>query len=527
MKRQVLFNEEASQKLINGINKVANSVKTTLGAGGRLVIIEEGGFPKVTKDGVSVANSIELSDPVENMGAMLLKQTAQKTVKMAGDGTSTSIVLAQKLIIDGVRAIQGGVNPVTLVQNLKVATSEIIENLRAQSQPIKGDWDKVRQIAVISMNGDEKHADMLVNAMKEIGEDGVVIVAEGTTPETKVEIVKGLEFESGYNSSLFVNSAKNEVVFENPFVFTTSETIETMEQVLPALQIAMGKQKPILFICNNSMGEGHSALIVQKVKGNFPICVVNAPSFGDQRKEYLMDISAITSSSILGNEFGRELKTCKESDLGTCEKIIVTKDKTIIIGGQGKKENIEKRVVSIRQSIEQAEGEYEKEELKKRLAKLSGGQAIIRAGGITPASISELKDRLDDAMNATRCAIEEGVLPGGGIGYLNAISDTTPLIVADMIRESFNQIMVNAGMENDIDKFILNRKKGSDEGLNVRTRKEENFFSTGVIDATKVCVSALENAVDVASLILLNNVVITNEYFGSQREVKRFEVRAD
>lgn len=527
MKRQVLFNEQASQKLINGVNIVANAVKETLGAGGRLVIIEENGRPRSTKDGITVANSIELSDPAENMGAMLLKQTAQKTVTQAGDGTTTSIVLAQKLINDGIEAIKAGNSPVTLVNQLKAATKDVVANLRAQSQPIKGDWDKVRQIAVISMNGDEKHADLLVNAMKEIGDDGVVLVSEGNTENTKVEIVKGLEFESGYNSSLFVNSAKNEVVFENPYIFTTSETIETMEQVLPALQIAMGKQRPILFICNNSMGEGHSALIVQKVKGNFPICVVNAPSFGEQRKEYLMDISAVTGSAILGNEFGRELKTCKESDLGVCEKVIVTKEKTILIGGQGKKEAIEKRITSIRQSIEQSETEHEKEELKKRLAKLSGGQAIIRAGGITPASISELKDRLDDAMNATRCAIEEGVLPGGGIGYLNTFKVGALPLLTLALKEPFVQIMINAGREEDIISFVESRVSNSDEGFNVRSGQKENFLSTGVIDATKVCISALENAVDVASLILLNNVVITNEYFGNSREVKRFEVKAE
>lgn len=503
MKKSVTFNEEASSKLINGINIICDAVKQTLGAGGRVVLIEDFyGNPKFTKDGVSVAKEINLTDPIENMGAQLMKQIAIKTVNSAGDGTTTSLVLAQAIINNGIAAIKGGSDPIELIRDIKASSLEIIKNIRSQSIPIKGDWKRVKQVAVISTNGDEHHSDMLIDAMQKVGDDGVVMIEQGTGMETKVDIVKGMEFESGYLSPFFVNNDKNECVLENPFIFVTTGTISYMEEVRAALEAVVPKQRPILFISNNADGEGFASLVVQRTKGNFPLCIVNAPSYGAKRKDHFIDIAHFTGSSIFGTEFGKEMKMCKESDLGQAEKVIVTKDKTIIIGGKGDKERIEKRMESIRTSISTEEVPEEKEWLKSRLAKLSGGIGIMKVGGITQMAISELKDRLDDALCATKAAIEEGIVLGGGLAYINAAPSDSLMIRA--MWSPFQQILINAGIDPHPTTTNIHL------GRNVRTGKIENFLETGIIDATKVVVSAFENAVDVACLILQNNVVITN-----------------
>jgi chaperonin GroEL len=515
MKKQVSFNKEAQVKLINGINILCDAVKSTLGAGGRTVLLETGeGFPRVTKDGVSVANSIDLVDPIENMGAQLIKQVARKTVQAAGDGTTTSCVLAQSIINKGVSAIEAGANPITLIKEIKNTSEAVISNLRKQSIDIKGDWDKVKQIALTSTNGDEAHAYILVDAMQKIGDDGVVMIEYGTGFETKVDIVKGMEFNSGYLSPLFTNNAKNECVLENPYIFLTVETISYMEQVLKALEASVGKQRPIVFISNNADGEGMASLVVQRTKGNHPICVVNAPSFGDKRKEHLLDIAAATGAKVFGTEFGKEMKNCVESDLGQCDKVIITKDKTIIIGGKGEQPFIDLRVETLRDSISKEEDEKEKDWYKERLAKLSGGIAIIKVGGLSPASIGETKDRLDDAMCATKAAIEEGIVPGGGLSFINAIPIVHDSVVYESCSEPFRQILINAGIP--IPEILFNRE-GVKHGINVRTGNWENFIECGIIDATKVVVSALENAVDVACIVLQNNVVITNIHEGNGR----------
>lgn len=534
MKKTVTFNTDASEKLIKGINTICDSVKQTLGAGGRVVLIEDFyGNPRFTKDGVSVAKEINLSDPIENMGAQLIKQVAIKTVNESGDGTTTACVLAQAIINKGIEAINNGENPISLIESIKLSTAEIVKNIRSQSVPIKGDWERVKQVAVISTNGDEHHASLLIDAMQKVGEDGVVMIEQGTAMQTKVDVVKGIEFESGYLSPFFANNAKNECVLENPFIFVTTGTISYMEEVIKALEAAMGKQRPILFISNNADGEGFASLMVQRTKGNFPLCIVNAPSYGDKRKEHLIDIATATGGSIFGTEFGKEMKLCKEKDLGQAEKVIITKDKTIIIGGAGNKEAIEKRMDSIKTSIANEEDAEEKAWFKSRLAKLSGGVAIMKIGGITQVAISELKDRCDDALCATKAAIEEGIVPGGGVAYLNAVkkNKAVPKIITKTLEEPFKQIMRNAGFYSMIDKLldkkynvltIFGFKVGKiyesnvdekwDEwyGMNVRNGSWESFLVSGVIDPTKVVVSALENAVDIACLVLQNNVVITN-----------------
>ncbi len=514
MKKTVTFNTEASEKLVRGINTICDSVKQTLGAGGRVVLIEDFyGNPRFTKDGVSVAKEINLADPVENMGAQLIKQVAIKTVNESGDGTTTACVLAQAIINKGIEAINGGQNPIELIELIKQSTSHIIQNIRSQSVDIKGNWERVRQIAVISTNGDQHHSDLLIDAMQRVGEDGVVMIEQGTAMKTKVDVVKGIEFESGYLSPFFANNAKNECVLENPFIFISTGTISYMEEVYSALEIAMGKQRPILFISNNADGEGFASLMVQRTKGNFPLCIVNAPSYGEKRKEHLIDIAKSTGGAIFGTDFGKEMKHCKEGDLGQAEKVIITKEKTIIIGGKGDKEKIESRMESIRTSIENEEDAEEKAWYKSRLAKLSGGVAIMKIGGVTQVAISELKDRCDDALCATKAAIEEGVVPGGGIAYINVYgrNEGFPRMSIEILEEPLKQIMRNAGVsETRYECFIKSRKNGSDEGFNVRTKKEENFLETGVIDPTKVVISALENAVDIACLVLQNNVIITN-----------------
>lgn len=512
MKKTVTFNKEASDKLVKGINIICDAVRQTLGAGGRVVLIEDFyGNPKFTKDGVSVAKEINLSNPIENLGAQLMKQIAIKTVNSAGDGTTTSLVIAQELIKQGLIDINNGKDPIELIREIKSYSLEVIKNIRSQSVPIKGNWERVKQVSVIATNGDEKHSTMLVDAMKEVGEDGVIMIEYGTAMETKVNIVNGITFSNGYMSPLFINNTKNECVLENPLIFVTTGTVSFLEEVLPALQNAKILGRPLLFISNSSDGEGLATIIKQRTVGDFPLCIVNAPSYGAKRKEHLIDIAITTGSAIFGTEFGKEMKLCKQADMGQAECVIVSKDKTIIIGGKGEKSRIEKRIESIRTSIETEENDEEKEWYKSRLASINGGIGIMKVGGITQMAISELKDRLDDALCATKAAIEDGIVPGGGVAYLNAMTgESVNSFLAPILTAPFGNIMSNAGMVNYIQKFLINRKKDSDEGLNVRTGNEENFLETGIIDATKVVICAFENAVDVACLILQNNVIITN-----------------
>lgn len=506
MKKDILFNREATDKLRKGVNTVCDAVKSTLGAGGRVVIIEGAdGKPRATKDGVSVAKSIDVIDRFENQGVMLIRDIAEKTVQDAGDGTTTSCVLAQAIINKGFEAIENGANPIELIREIKSSSVEIIKNIRSQSVPIKGDWDRVKQIAVISTNGDEHHASLLVDAMQKIGEDGVVLVEQGQGFETKVEIVKGIEFDSGYLSPYFVNNEKNECVLENPFIFITSATITTMEEVASAINIMASKQRPIVFICNNIDGEGQATLILNRTKGGYPLCAINSPSYGGKRKEHLIDIAIATGASIFGAEFGKEMKLCKESDLGQADRVIITKTNTIIIGGGGLVGPIDQRLVQIRNDISITDNPEEKEWLKSRLAKLSGGVALIKVGGITQVAISELKDRLDDAVCATKAAIESGVVCGGGIAYRSA-RKMDGSMMDSVLHEPFSQILLNAGLGSVPERGTLD----ANHGVNARTGHIENFMETGVIDSTRVTISALENAVDVACLILQNNVLITN-----------------
>lgn len=512
MKKLVLFDGEAKGKLLKGINTVADAVKSTLGAGGRLVIFQDFyGNVQMTKDGYSVAKSISLTDPTEECGAQLIRQVSDKTVRAAGDGTTTSIVLAQALINSGLKEIENGGSPVSVANKIKEATLKAIESIKSQSVAIKGDWDKIKQVAVISANGDVKHAHMIVDAMQKIGDDGVMVIEQGREVESKVEIVHGLEFDSGYLSPFFVNNNRNECVFENPIICVTTDTLTLLkEQVLPVLRYAHEKQKPLLFICNNAIGEGFASLIVNRTKQNFPVCAVNAPAI-NKGHDATMDVAIVTGSTVLGAEFGKELRDSKEIDYGTADKVVVTKDKITIIGGKGNPEKITERIESLKAAIEGEQNDLEKETLKKRLAKLSGGIAMVSVGGVSEAGIRELKDRMDDAHQAVRCAIEGGIVPGGGIAYLNACGDISQ-IVNDALTEPFNQIMLNAGMEKKAKEFLgsEHRDQNKQDGINVRTGELANMIEAGIVDATKVVISALENASDIACLVLTSNVVVTN-----------------
>jgi len=509
MKKKVTLSEEAKSKLLVGIDTVANSVKSTLGPGGRLVVIEDfHGNVFLTKDGVTVAKSIELSDRVEDMGCQLIKQVASKTVETAGDGTTTSVVLAQKMISAGLQAIKDGANPVDLANEIKNATAKAIEHVKSQSISIQGDWDKVKQIAVISANGDVEHAHMIVDAIQKIGDDGVMVIEAGGDMKSKIEIVHGMEFGSGYLSPFFVNNNKNECVFEYPVICVTTDTLSLLkEQILPVMKYAHEKQKPLLFICNNAIGEGFASMLVNRNKQNFPLCAVNAPEI-NKGHDATMDVAIVTGATVLGAEFGKEIKDSKEVDYGTAKKVVVTKDSITIIGGSGSQEKIQERIDSLKAAIEIEKNDKEKDSLKKRLAKLSGGIAMVSVGGVSEAAIRELKDRMDDAHQAVRCAIEGGVVPGGGIALLNARAAVDLDIVREALEEPFRQILSNAGL--DPKSYLYDECWTPHTGLNVRTGQTVNMIEEGVIDATKVVVSALENAADIACLLLTSNVVVTN-----------------
>ena len=507
-KTNITFNEQATEKLLAGVDKICNAVKQTLGAGGRVVIMEDGnGNPLVTKDGVTVASFIDLVDPVENMACQLIKQVAGKTVLSAGDGTTTSCVLAQAIIRKGMEEIKAGKSPVTVSNEIKAATKKAIENIRTQSISIKGDWAKVKQVALISTNGDEEHSELLIEAMKQIGDDGVLMVRETRDKKSSVNVVHGLEFNEGYLSPFFINNNKNECVFEDPIICVTTETLSYLkDQIWVAMEYAMNAQRPLVFICNNSDGEAFAAMIKNRNTQGFPICAINIPD-RNLGHEGAIDIATATGAKVLGSEFGTEVKDSTPESYGTCEKIVVSVDKTLIIGGKGEKTDIDNRIASIKAAIESAESEEEEGYLKGRLAKLSGGVALMKVGGISEAAVRELKDRCDDAMHATRCALEEGIVPGGGVAYLNARNNETN-IINDPLYAPYKQILLNAGIVKDA--AIESALDPQRRGINVRTGEVVDMVGVGIIDATKVVCAALENASDVASLLLTSNTVITN-----------------
>lgn len=524
MAKDIFFNIDARDRLKKGVDALANAVKVTLGPKGRNVIIDKKfGAPSITKDGVTVAKEIELKDAVENMGAQMLKEVASKTADAAGDGTTTATVLAQAIITAGLKNVAAGANPMDLKRGIDKAVIAVVENLNKQSQKIGDDNKKIEQVATISANNDNAIGKLIAEAMKRVKKEGVITVEEAKGTETTVEVVEGMQFDRGYISAYFVTDVdKMETVLDNPLVLITDKKISIMKELLPVLEKAVQTGRPILIIAEDVDSEALSTLVVNKIRGSLKIAAVKAPGFGDRRKAMLEDIAILTGGTLISEERGYKLENADLSMLGTAEKITIDKDNTTIVGGKGKKAEITTRVNQIKSQIETTTSDYDKEKLQERLAKLAGGVAVLYVGAATEVEMKEKKDRVDDALAATRAAVEEGIVPGGGVAYIRAIDgleklkgtnedETTGIqIVIRAIEEPLRQIVANAGLEGAV--IVQKVREGkADFGYNARTDKFENLFAAGVIDPTKVSRVALENAASIAAMLLTTECVLAEQ----------------
>jgi chaperonin GroEL len=521
MAKEITFNLEARDAMKKGVDALANAVKVTLGPKGRNVIIDKKfGAPQITKDGVTVAKEIELKDTVENMGAQLLKEVASKTADIAGDGTTTATVLAQAIVTGGLKNVAAGANPMDLKRGIDKAVAAVVANLQKQSKKVGDDNQKIEQVATISSNNDANIGKLIANAMAKVKKEGVITVEEAKGTETHVEVVEGMQFDRGYISPYFVTNAdKMEAVLENPLVLIYDKKISNMKELLPILEKGVQTGRPILIIAEDIDGEALATLVVNKIRGSLKICAVKAPGFGDRRKAMLEDIAILTSGTMISEERGFKLENADLSYLGSAEKISIDKDNTTIVGGSGKKADITARVNQIKAQIESTTSDYDKEKLQERLAKLAGGVAVLYVGAATEVEMKEKKDRVDDALHATRAAVEEGIVAGGGVAYIRAIEsleklkgenedETTGIaIVKRAIEEPLRQICANAGVEGSIVVQKVKEGKG-DFGYNARTDKYENMYEAGVIDPTKVSRVALENAASIAAMLLTTECVL-------------------
>ena len=523
MAKEITFNLEARDAMKRGVDALANAVKVTLGPKGRNVIIDKKfGAPAITKDGVTVAKEIELKDTVENMGAQLLKEVASKTADIAGDGTTTATVLAQAIVTGGLKNVAAGANPMDLKRGIDKAVSAVVANLQKQSKKVGDDNQKIEQVATISANNDAAIGKLIANAMAKVKKEGVITVEEAKGTETTVEVVEGMQFDRGYISPYFVTNAdKMEAVLDNPLVLIYDKKISNMKELLPILEKGVQTGRPILIIAEDVDGEALATLVVNKIRGSLKICAVKAPGFGDRRKAMLEDIAILTGGTLISEERGFKLENADLSYLGSAEKITVDKDNTTVVGGSGKKADITARVNQIKAQIESTTSDYDKEKLQERLAKLAGGVAVLYVGAATEVEMKEKKDRVDDALHATRAAVEEGIVAGGGVAYIRSIEsldklkgenedETTGIaIVKRAIEEPLRQICANAGIEGSIVVQKVKEGKG-DFGYNARTDKYENMFEAGVIDPTKVSRVALENAASIAAMLLTTECVLAD-----------------
>ena len=524
MAKDITFNIEARDALKRGVDALANAVKVTLGPKGRNVIIDKKfGSPQITKDGVTVAKEIELSNPVENMGAQLLKEVASKTADAAGDGTTTATVLGQAIVTAGLKNVAAGANPMDIKRGIDKAVEAIVENLKKQSQNVGNDNKKIEQVATISANNDSTIGKLIAEAMGKVKKEGVITVEEAKGTETTVEVVEGMEFDRGYISPYFITDVdKMEAVLDNPLILIYEKKISTMKELLPVLEKAVQTGKPILIIAEDIDGEALQTLVVNRLRSNLKICAVKAPGFGDRRKAMLEDLAILTGGVFIAEDRGFKLENADLTFLGKAEKVTVDKDNTTIVGGAGKKADITARVNQIKAQIESTTSDYDKEKLQERLAKLAGGVAVLYVGAATEVEMKEKKDRVDDALAATRAAVEEGIVPGGGVAYIRAIASLEKLkginedentgiqIVKRAIEEPLRQICANSGIEGSI--VVQKVKEGSaDFGFNARTEKYENLLKAGVIDPTKVSRIALENAASVAAMLLTTDCVLAEK----------------
>lgn len=525
MAKQIIFEKEARDKLKAGVDKLANAVKVTLGPKGRNVIIDRKfGAPTITKDGVSVAKEIELEDVIENMGAQLTKEVASKTADMAGDGTTTATVLAQAIVGPGLKALASGANPMDLKRGIDKAVHAVVEHLKSIAEKVGTDSNKIEQVASISANNDAEIGKMIADAMAKVTTEGVITVEEAKGTSTEVKIVEGMQFDRGYLSPYFVtNSETMECELENPFILITDKKISNLPEILPVLEKTAQTGRPLLIIAEDVESSALATLVVNKLRGTLKIAAVKAPGFGDRRKEMLKDIAILTGGICISEEQGYKLENADLSYLGQTEKIVIDKDNTTIVNGTGEKAQIVARINEIKAQIEKTTSDYDREKLQERLAKLSGGVAVVYVGAATEVEMKEKKDRVDDALHATRAAIQEGIVPGGGAAFiraqavldtlkgLNDDENTGIAIVRRAIEEPLRQIAENAGVEGSIVVLKVKEGKGVDFGYNARTDVYEDLKKAGVIDPAKVSRIALENAASIAAMLLTTEAVIADK----------------
>ena len=521
MAKELKFNIEAREQLKKGVDELANAVKVTVGPKGRNVIIEKKfGAPHITKDGVTVAKEIELADAFQNTGAQLVKSVASKTGDDAGDGTTTATVLAQSIVATGLKNVAAGANPMDLKRGIDKAVAKVVEHIKAQSEQVGDNYDKIEQVATVSANNDEEIGKLIADAMKKVSKDGVITIEEAKSRETTIGVVEGMQFDRGYLSPYFVtNTEKMECEMENPLILIYDKKISSLQEFLPILNPAAQTNRPILVIAEDVESEALTTLVVNRLRAQLRICAVKAPGFGDRRKAMLEDIAVLTGGVVISEEKGLKLEQATIEMLGSAEKVTITKDNTTIVGGKGQKENIQDRVNQIKNEIKNTTSDYDKEKLQERLAKLSGGVAVLYVGAASEVEMKEKKDRVDDALCATRAAIEEGIVPGGGVAFIRSIEslnglegenadETTGIkIVKRAIEEPLRQIVENAGLEGSVVvEKVLNQS--GDFGYNARKDTYENLRESGIIDPAKVCRVALENAASIAGMFLTTECVI-------------------
>lgn len=524
MAKQILFNIDARNRMKKGVDTLADAVKVTLGPKGRNVVIEKKfGAPAITKDGVTVAKEIELEDPIENMGAQMVKEVASKTADIAGDGTTTATVLAQAIIGEGLKNVAAGANPMDLKRGIDRAVTAVVANLKKQAQKIGADNERIEQVGTISANNDNEIGKLIAQAMAKVGNEGVITVEESKNTDTTVEVVEGMQFDRGYLSPYFVtNTEKMQVELDNPYILIFDKKISVMKDIIGILEKVVQQGRPLLIIAEDVDGEALATLVVNKLRGSLKIAAVKAPGFGDRRKEMLQDIAVLTGGTVISEEQGYKLENAEFAYLGTAESITIDKDNTTVVGGKGKKADIVARVNQIKSQLEATTSDYDREKMQERLAKLSGGVAVLYVGGGSEMEMKEKKDRVDDALHATRAAVEEGIVAGGGTAYIRAIDSLNKLegenndeqtginIIRRALEAPIRTIVANAGLEGSI--IVQKIKEGkADFGFNARTEVFEKLFAAGVIDPTKVSRVALENAASIASMFLTTECVIADK----------------
>ena len=522
--KEVKFGVEAREKMLKGVDTLANAVKVTLGPKGRNVVIEKSfGAPRTTKDGVSVAKEIELSDKFENMGAQMVREVASKTNDAAGDGTTTATVLAQAIVREGMKSVAAGMNPMDLKRGIEKAVSTVVAHVKDASTPIKGS-EEIAQVGTISANGEKEIGEMIAKAMEKVGNEGVITVEEAKSLETELDVVEGMQFDRGYLSPYFITDAdKMQAELEDPYVLLFDKKLSSLQAMLPVLEAVVQSSRPLLIIAEDIEGEALATLVVNKLRGGLKIAAVKAPGFGDRRKAMLEDIAILTGGTVISEDIGIKLENVTLDMLGTAKRVTITKDDTTIVDGAGEKADIEARVGQIRRQIEDSSSEYDKEKLQERLAKLAGGVAVIKVGGATEMEVKERKDRVDDALNATRAAVEEGIVAGGGVALLKASKSLDGLkgdntdqtqgigIIARAVQAPIRQIATNAGVEGSIVVGKVLENDSATFGYNAQTEEYGDMLAFGVIDPAKVVRHALQDAASIAALMITTEAAVAEK----------------